>query len=624
MKHFKRISTVLAIFMIASAITCAPAYGQFGTIGRAWVKIVGKGGKEAGKSAVRRKAGKNLMIKTSEETAQKTLRETSVENIGKTFTRSVASEMKDHVFLISGSRAAAAAEAGNTVAGGLVKRMGSAETVAALERNASRALDGEVTRKAAKKSSITAVNRRIGEDAVRSVDDIDGLSSLVIVEMPRPKPFPKPWPGPLPDPLPTGSKTTWPDGTGPVFFSERVGMGRRVGYSGTATEMILDSRGVAHMKAGASSEAGEMNEFLNYTLPNRKYLVDDAVTYTTDGLGRTVNMECHSSALSKSVSRAANDAGDAIFLQPQRAGGPSESINVLSLDAAGQRSVAKYLKFEEKEMKAVSRGNDVWSSKTVTYNADGTCTVSARLTVTDPKTGRTTVKSRTFDGIKAQPGKNAAAKKASSSAGAAKSRLPRDGEKGRWTGNRGNSTYELDPDYRPKNKAHNNPEGKTVRELADDLGDKDPIIRYKDNYPQFDRDGGAPGGKPMSVTFDDGIGEYLNKRQVIANGGKNVDRSALHEEAYRRLAAQYGKTVDEIKVFKGDLAAAERLAEKWGCSVDEAFARCGNPKRIPRVLHECEDGKTVQLVPELYHSAADHTGGIEKAASEILAAGAAA
>ena len=98
----------------------------------------------------------------------------------------------------------------------------------------------------------------------------------------------------------------------------------------------------------------------------------------------------------------------------------------------------------------------------------------------------------------------------------------------------------------------------------------------------------------------------------------NINRNNLHEETFRRLAQQTGKTVDEIKVFKGDLAAAERLAKKWQCSVDEVFARCNNPKRIQRVLHECEDGKTVQLVPRLYHDNVNHDGGIEKVAAEIL------
>lgn len=200
-----------------------------------------------------------------------------------------------------------------------------------------------------------------------------------------------------------------------------------------------------------------------------------------------------------------------------------------------------------------------------------------------------------------------------------KPQTPNNGVKGKWNGEKGNSEFVFDPNVTPPNKNYANLEGKTFAELGNDVNDKHPSVNFRNNYPVFDKDGGTPDGKPLQVFFENGIGEYINHDEVLRKKGKNINRDKLHEEVYERLAKQLGKMVDEIKVFKGDLAAAERLADKWNCSVDEVFRRCNNPKRVQRVPHECEDGKTVQLVPRVYHDYVSHDGGIERVAAEILA-----
>jgi len=77
-------------------------------------------------------------------------------------------------------------------------------------------------------------------------------------------------------------------------------------------------------------------------------------------------------------------------------------------------------------------------------------------------------------------------------------------------------------------------------------------------------------------------------------------------------------TQDTIRIFKGDSAPVESLANKWNCSKEEVWKKCKNPYKIQRVLHECEDGKTIQLVPRLYHNNIVHTGGIEMIVNKIL------
>lgn len=186
---------------------------------------------------------------------------------------------------------------------------------------------------------------------------------------------------------------------------------------------------------------------------------------------------------------------------------------------------------------------------------------------------------------------------------------PLDSEKGHWDGERGNSNYVFNPDSKPSSKNYGNLEDKTYREMGKDLGDQEPQVRYEKGNPVFDRDAGTSNGKPLEVEFPEGIDKHIDEKDKIS--GK-VDREKLHEEAFARLAEKYGVSIDELKVFKGDSEPVQRLAQQWGCSEEEVWERCNNPKHIQRVLHEKEDGKTIQLVPRMYHDNASHKGGIEK------------
>ena len=199
-----------------------------------------------------------------------------------------------------------------------------------------------------------------------------------------------------------------------------------------------------------------------------------------------------------------------------------------------------------------------------------------------------------------------------------KSVLPQKG--GTWSDadNPGNGEWKFDPEYRPKNKTYNNLENKTIKEMGEDLGDDSPSVKYENGEPIFDKDPGAKEGKPYEVEFENGIGEYLNDDEINAKNGRNINRESLHEEFYERLANQLDVSVDEVKVFKGDSAAADRLSNEWGCATEEVWSRCDNPNHVQRVPHECPDKKTVQLVPRLYHDHVAHVGGVEAYSSEVL------
>lgn len=191
-------------------------------------------------------------------------------------------------------------------------------------------------------------------------------------------------------------------------------------------------------------------------------------------------------------------------------------------------------------------------------------------------------------------------------------RTSRDSEIGKWTGERGNSTYRFNPKAKPSSKNYGNPNNETFEEMGRKLGDPNPGVKVKDGYPVFDKDPATKDGKPLSVKVEGGIGQYLEMKK----DGK-INRQNLHEHAFELLAEKYNKSADEIKALKGDLAAAERLSKKWNCTVDEAFKRCDNPYRIQRVLHEHQDEKTIQLVPRMYHDNISHNGGIEAWKSKL-------
>lgn len=169
------------------------------------------------------------------------------------------------------------------------------------------------------------------------------------------------------------------------------------------------------------------------------------------------------------------------------------------------------------------------------------------------------------------------------------------------------SVVHLDENYVwPNGNSYHNPDGKTIGELAKDLGTDNLTVRYNpEGEPIFDCDPGTETGRPYEVTFSDGIGSYLDDK------GGQIDRKGLHEEAFNKLADQLNCSVDEIRVFKGDADPIQRLQDKWNCSEDEVWQRCNNPNHVNRTWHECRDQKTVQLVPNMFHNIS-HDGGVSE------------
>lgn len=554
------------------------------TIESAEKAVVKKGLKEGSYDLTRQVFRDNSLksLTVNRQLSQRTLRETSVGQIESAFAKRVYRALDDNVFVLSPKRISGYPT--SILEQQFVKKLGtqsSKEVFENLSRN--RLIQAGV--KKADELRLIKVNRRISGDAannvIENVPDIktitDGLKAL-----------------------------------SPVKFSddrlivEQAGNCLKIRYQGSSNEMIFAKDGRILTSSDIVSHGNETNEFLMNMLPRRKYDINNGlIQVETDGIGRRHIIESHTSELYKKLN-----------LLDDKSGLADRDVQSLIFGNDIRIDNKKLNKIKQKELMAVENGSDVWSRSTVTYHSDSRYDIAYELRVIDPLTGKEKNLKKIVKenkSLKSESGNN-------SYKAASKSRpvVPQNGSKGHWDGERGNSTYILNPDSRPSNNNYRNPDNLTVKEMGKQLNDPNPSVKYQNGHPVFDKDGGTSDGKPLQADFPSGIEDYINYDEVRRKNGKNINRQKLHEEAFRRIAQKMGKSVDEIKVFKGDEAAAERLADKWNCSVDEVFKRCNNPERVQRVLHECEDGKTVQLVPRLYHDGVRHSGGIEKVVSEIL------
>lgn len=554
------------------------------TIESAEKAVVKKGLKEGSYDLTQQVFRDNSLksLTVNRQLSQRTLRETSVGQIESAFAKRVYRALDDNVFVLSPKRVLGYPT--SILEQQFVKKLGtqsSKEVFENLSRN--RLIQAGV--KKADELRLIKVNRRISGDAannvIENVPDIktisDGLKEL-----------------------------------SPVKFSddrlivEQAGNCLKIRYQGSSNEMIFAKDGRILTSSNIVSHGNETNEFLMNMLPRRKYDINNGlIQVETDGIGRRHIIESHTSELYKKLN-----------LLDDKTGLADREVQSLLFGNDIRIDNKKLNKIKQKELMAVENGSDVWSRSTVTYHSDSRYDIAYELRVIDPLTGKEKKLKKIVKenkSLKSESGNN-------SYKAASKSRpvVPQNGPKGHWDGERGNSTYILNPDSRPSNNNYRNPDNLTVKEMGKQLNDPNPSVKYKNGHPVFDKDGGTSDGKPLQADFPSGIEDYINYDEVRRKNGKNINRQKLHEEAFRRIAQKMGKSVDEIKVFKGDEAAAERLADKWNCSVDEVFKRCNNPERVQRVLHECEDGKTVQLVPRLYHDGVRHSGGIEKVVSEIL------
>lgn len=396
----------VVICMITISGSSLSAYGQAGRVTKGIIGLFSKKSAKKGAKEVTEEVVEKSVKKGAKEGAEKTLKaayeeivqtiisksssvkltsnvskKTTLEailmtgeiNIQHSFANVISKNIGKRLFLIQGDKSMES-HADNVAMKVFIKKKGTIETVQTLEHRAARLMTQEMEKKATEKAAIKYADKRIGKVSLEMLDDVPDVREAVLR-------------------IQKNAAEAFSDDK---LYVEAVGRSRKVGFSGTASHIIIDDKGVIHASSGMSGKSDAVNEFLNTPLPNKKYCVDNAAIFTTDGFGRTIKVECHSSALDKSISRASQEVSE---LNAKSSRDVKESINRLSMDVKSQCS-GKWTKFEAKEKTAIIQGNDVWNTKIINYNPDGTFSVKQELRVTDPRTGKTKFMRKSFNDIK--------------------------------------------------------------------------------------------------------------------------------------------------------------------------------------------------------------------------------
>ena len=140
---------------------------------------------------------------------------------------------------------------------------------------------------------------------------------------------------------------------------------------------------------------------------------------------------------------------------------------------------------------------------------------------------------------------------------------PIEGNGGNRHGERGNSNWILNKEYVPQKY---NPDGMTFGEILDKFNIENPKILFKEGYPDF---------------------SGISKGEV---------------------------QIDEFTSSRADnfTQADEKLSKQWEISPEDVATW---RKENRYTWHECEDCKTMQLVPSEIHGNVNHFGGVSIAKS---------
>lgn len=156
-------------------------------------------------------------------------------------------------------------------------------------------------------------------------------------------------------------------------------------YPATKMEIKGDT---VYAKAGCiSEENGEMNQFLNYPMPDKTYVVDGCFTYKLDNIGRVTEASSDRTKAATTLERSpltntfyqnkvvndmdgirGQDDSGHIFAHSTK--GPNEMINQVPMNSSFNRNGEWRQNVEKPEENAISEGKQVQSTRKFTYEGD--------------------------------------------------------------------------------------------------------------------------------------------------------------------------------------------------------------------------------------------------------------
>jgi len=151
--------------------------------------------------------------------------------------------------------------------------------------------------------------------------------------------------------------------------------------------IIKVNKNLVSGNAGSLTKSGPVNEFLNYLMPNKTYIVDEVFVYKTDDLGRVIscnadrtkaykvlsgqrspqrNTNVQKMVVDKLDGRVGDDAG---HLFANTTGGPNELINQVPMDQILNRN-GIWRELERIEEQALKEGKQVISQRKLLYKGN--------------------------------------------------------------------------------------------------------------------------------------------------------------------------------------------------------------------------------------------------------------
>lgn len=152
------------------------------------------------------------------------------------------------------------------------------------------------------------------------------------------------------------------------------------------TSIVKINRNIVSGRAGSLKNSGPVNEFLNFLMPNKTYMVDGCFVYKTDNLGRVIEASADRTKAIKTIQRntqrnknvqnlvidklgGRQGLDDAGHLFSNVSGGPNELINQIPMAKELNRTGA-WRELEKIEEKALKEGKQVVSQRKLLYKGD--------------------------------------------------------------------------------------------------------------------------------------------------------------------------------------------------------------------------------------------------------------
>lgn len=373
MKTFR----IILVFVFLSVFASSNCYSQVGT----GAKEVGERVGRAVSKKAAEKFSKEAAEKTAKETAKRTSKEAAKKAAAKTSKEAAEKSSKEAAQSMTKKGVEKAAKetvenVGGKAAKNTVKQTAKESTSEMTKKEAKEATEKTVKnnlKKQAAEEGVELGTKKVGKEAMKELDDMPALKATIEKLQKKSPEYYK---------------------TEDLIITKKKGK-TTIEFKGKPDKIEVQGN-VIKAKGGSTAENGGLNQFLNDPMPNQNYKVDNHITYKTNSAGKPTEIECHSSELSKKVTRTGRDSGtqkeileasnvksnthQSGHLVQNSIGGPNEKINQLPMRKEVNLG-KEWTELEKMERDAISQGKDVRTKMKINYHADGNYDIEKTLII---------------------------------------------------------------------------------------------------------------------------------------------------------------------------------------------------------------------------------------------------